>query len=174
MPKFVYDGLEYSSNGHVVKLTQAEYDALPNTKLADDIIYLIIDSNDDRLEAKNLPYDGSITGLGNTVQDAIDNLILAPDYANFYTIEMEHIATEPGYVYAGIRASADRRQTITVNGITVSNILAPTSTKSDAMTFSPLIPVAKNDVININHDVLSAGGTAYNTHRRFVPLRKVF
>jgi hypothetical protein len=74
MAKFILDGQEYggSSGSRIVKLTQAEYDALPNDKLSDDIIYLITDS--DELTAENLFYDGSETGLGNTVQDAVDNL----------------------------------------------------------------------------------------------------
>ena len=74
MAKFILDGQEYGggSGSKIVKLTQAEYDALPNDKLSDDIIYLIKDSGE--LTAENLFYDGSETGLGNTVQDAVDNL----------------------------------------------------------------------------------------------------
>ena len=174
MPKFVLDGVEYNSNGHIVKLTQAEYDALPNTKLADDIIYLIIDANDDRFEARNLPYDGSITGLGNTVQDAIDNSIVLflPDYTNEFSIDKEYIAPDNGYVYAGIRATVDRRQSIKINGKMVSNGIFPTSTKSESIALSPLILVAKNDTISINHDVEGVGGSAYDTRRRFVPLKR--
>lgn len=73
MAKFILDGQEYggsASGSKIVKLTQAEYDALPNDKLSDDIVYLITDSGE--LTAENLFYDGSVTGLGNTVQEAID------------------------------------------------------------------------------------------------------
>ena len=75
MAKFILDGQEYgggSSGSNIVKLTQAEYDALSNDKLSDDTIYLITDSGE--LAAENLFYDGSQTGLGNNVQGAIDKL----------------------------------------------------------------------------------------------------
>ena len=75
MAKFILDGQEYgcgSGGSNVIKLTQAEYNALPNNKLSDDNIYLITDSGE--LTAENLFYDGSQTGLGNNVQDAIDGL----------------------------------------------------------------------------------------------------
>lgn len=55
----------------VKKVTQAEYDALPSSKLTDGIIYTITDSDD--LSAINMAYDGSVTGLGANVQTAIDN-----------------------------------------------------------------------------------------------------
>ena len=98
-----------SGNANIVKLTQAEYDALPSSKNSDGILYAITDgesssggtskpveltkaqyealgestktdgilyaiTDGDDLSAKNLEYDGSITGLGNNVQDAIDVL----------------------------------------------------------------------------------------------------
>lgn len=75
MAKFILDGQEYgggSCGSNVIKLTQAEYDALPNDKLSDDNIYLITDSGE--LTAENLFYDGSQTGLGNNVQDAMNVL----------------------------------------------------------------------------------------------------
>ena len=73
MAKFILDGQEScggSSGSNIVKLTQAEYDALSNDKLSNDTIYLITDSGE--LAAENLFYDGSVTGLGNNVQSAID------------------------------------------------------------------------------------------------------
>ena len=76
MAKFILDGQEYgggsSGGSKVVKLTQAEYNALPNDKLSDDNIYLITDAGE--LSADNISYDGSETGLGNNVQEAIDEL----------------------------------------------------------------------------------------------------
>ena len=75
MAKFILDGQEYGGGGsgsNIVKLTQAEYDALSNDKLSNNTIYLITDSGE--LAAENLFYDGSQTGLGNNVQDAIDEL----------------------------------------------------------------------------------------------------
>ena len=75
MAKFMLDGQEYCGGGgsnQIVKLTQAEYDALSDEKLSNNTIYLITDSGE--LTAENLFYDGSQTGLGNNVQDAIDGL----------------------------------------------------------------------------------------------------
>ena len=64
-----------SNNGSggvaVIKVTQAEYDALSEEEQKSGI-YFIKDSED--LTAKNMAYDGSETGLGNNVQDAIDEL----------------------------------------------------------------------------------------------------
>lgn len=54
-----------------ITLTQEEYDALPEEEKAKGI-YVISDGED--LTAKNMFYDGSLTGLGNNVQDAVDNM----------------------------------------------------------------------------------------------------
>ena len=53
-----------------ISLSQAEYDALSEDE-KNNGIYVTPDGED--LTAKNLFYDGSETGLGNNVQDAIDN-----------------------------------------------------------------------------------------------------
>ena len=42
--KVYLKGIPYFSDSQVVELTQAEYDALPSTKLSDDILYCINDS----------------------------------------------------------------------------------------------------------------------------------
>ena len=59
-----------SRAGEIIELTQADYDLLPDDKYSDGILYAITDSED--LTANNISYDGSITGLGNTIQNAID------------------------------------------------------------------------------------------------------
>ena len=56
----------------VIELTQAEYDELSEEEKMSDTIYAITDVSD--LEAKYISYDGSKTGLGNSIQDAVDNL----------------------------------------------------------------------------------------------------
>ena len=61
-----------SASVEVVELTQSEWDSLGNEKYDDDVIYVVTDGEE--LEAHNMAYDGSITGLGNDVQEAIDNL----------------------------------------------------------------------------------------------------
>ena len=50
-----------SGNANIVKLTQSEYDALPESKKSDGILYAITDG--DGLSAKNLAFDDSETGL---------------------------------------------------------------------------------------------------------------
>lgn len=103
--------LEEEPQSVVIKMTQADYDALPDSKYSDGILYAIIDDNGDAeggmvakpveltkaqyealgdsvlndnilyaitdgdgLTAKGIEYDGSVSGLGNNIQDAIDNL----------------------------------------------------------------------------------------------------
>jgi hypothetical protein len=55
-----------------VELTKAQYEALGDSVLNDNILYAITDG--DGLTAKGIEYDGSNSGLGSNVQDAIDNL----------------------------------------------------------------------------------------------------
>ena len=115
MSYIVRNNVKYATGGsgggnlNIVKLTQAEYDALPDSKNSDGILYAIEDGeisssggsakaitisqedfdklseeekangiyvipDGEDLTAKNLFYDGSETGLGNTVQNAIDNV----------------------------------------------------------------------------------------------------
>lgn len=113
MPMIIRNNIRYATGGggntDIVKLTQAEYDALPESKYTDGILYAITDgesssgstskpveltkaqyealgdsvltdgilyaiTDGDELSAKNLEYDGSETGLGNTVQSAIDDI----------------------------------------------------------------------------------------------------
>ena len=59
-----------------VELTQAEYDALPNSKLTDDVNYFITDKNNpNAVTASQVMYDNSESGLDSTnVQNAIDEL----------------------------------------------------------------------------------------------------
>ena len=69
----ITDG-EGSSGGtsKPVELTKAQYEALGESTKTDGILYAITDG--DELSAKNMAYDGSVTGLGNNVQSAIDEL----------------------------------------------------------------------------------------------------
>ena len=68
---FNIDVVESEGNGKAITLTQEEYDALSEEEKSSGI-YVISDAED--LTAKNLAYDGSLSGLGNNTQDAIDNL----------------------------------------------------------------------------------------------------
>ena len=81
MPSIMRNNIRYSSSfgggsgggegREIVELTQAEYDALGDVVNTNGVLYAITDGED--LTAKNIPYDGSVTGLGDTVQSAIDN-----------------------------------------------------------------------------------------------------
>lgn len=54
-------------------ITQEQYDALPEDKLTNDIEYRITDNNPATPSAKNMAYDGAVSGIeANNVQDAID------------------------------------------------------------------------------------------------------
>lgn len=67
----ITDGSSSGSVGKPVELTRAQYEALGDSVLNDNILYAITDG--DGLSAKGLAYDGSKTGLGDNVQEAIDN-----------------------------------------------------------------------------------------------------
>ena len=62
------------SSSNIVYLTQAEYDALPEDKLEDNIEYWITDAGV-RGSAENVSYDASASGLdAKNVQEAVDKL----------------------------------------------------------------------------------------------------
>ena len=63
------------NGGSVVYLTQAEYDALPDSKLSNNIEYRITDGDMGVATASNLSYDNSFSGLeAVTVQQAVDEV----------------------------------------------------------------------------------------------------
>ena len=63
---------------NIVYLTQEEYDALPESKLTDDIEYRIMDEGTDS-NADNVGYNNALSGLSAmNVQDAIDELSSRP------------------------------------------------------------------------------------------------
>ena len=59
----------------ITKLTQAEYNALPE-EIRNKGIYVITDAEElvESKDAKSITYDDSHSGIGDNVQDAIDNL----------------------------------------------------------------------------------------------------
>ena len=65
---------ENASSG--VDLTQAEYDALPDTKESDGVDYYIMDEDFVATDAKAVGYDNSTSGLTReTAQGAIDEIV---------------------------------------------------------------------------------------------------
>ena len=88
MPSIMRNNIRYTSsfgggsgNGEIVELTQAEYDALGDVVNTNGVLYAITDGED--LTAANIAYDGSVTGLGNTVQNAIEELNTNLSISNF-------------------------------------------------------------------------------------------
>ena len=76
--KIIRNGIEYSGGGgsasDIMYLTQAEYDALPESKLTNGVEYRITDAGT-MAGAENVGYDNSKSGLeAVNVQDAIDKL----------------------------------------------------------------------------------------------------
>lgn len=65
MPKFMLDGQEYcgGSGSQIIELTQAEYDALSDTKNTDNILYAITDC--DELSAENMSCKDASGNLSN-------------------------------------------------------------------------------------------------------------
>lgn len=73
---FVTDDFEeISSDNKIEYVTQEEYDALPDSKLTDDVEYRITDKGIDSVSASNVKYDGSASGLSAmNVQGAVDEV----------------------------------------------------------------------------------------------------
>ena len=76
--KIIRNGIVYSGSGggcDITYLTQAEYDALPDSKLTNGVEYRITDTNPPVPTAKDMAYDNSESSLdAETVQDAIDEI----------------------------------------------------------------------------------------------------
>lgn len=84
---------QLNSKATTVELTQAEYDALPDTKYTDGNVYAITDAGEEFTGASDIEYDNSISKIGaSNVQLAIDLLNEKVD-DEVATIE-EQIATE--------------------------------------------------------------------------------
>ena len=68
------DKLEANGGSNIVYLSQADYDALPDTKLTDDVEYRITDAGV-RGSAENVSYDNSVSGLdAKNIQEAVDEV----------------------------------------------------------------------------------------------------
>ena len=69
------DDLKIKAGDNAVNLTQAEYDALDDSKLTDNIEYRITDAGINGVTASNVSYDNASSGLeAVTVQKAVDKL----------------------------------------------------------------------------------------------------
>lgn len=69
------DDLNIKAGDNSVELTQAEYDALPDSKYTDGVTYYITDAGEESITASNVGFDNSVSGLeATTVQGAIDKV----------------------------------------------------------------------------------------------------
>lgn len=84
------------------KITQAAYDALPEEE-KNNGIYVIEDDEGNIFVARNIEYDGSKTGLGATVQQAIDN-IATPQFKEFIidSTDFSHVRSGTSSYYTEI------------------------------------------------------------------------
>lgn len=72
---FITDDFEETSGSKIEYVTQEEYDALPESKLTDNVEYRITDKGIDSVSASNVTYDGSASGIdAMNVQGAVDEL----------------------------------------------------------------------------------------------------
>ena len=94
--------------GSAVYLTQAEYDALPDSKLTDDVEYRITDANADEPKASNLAYDNTHSGIeAVNVQGAIDEISDSLDWKSAGQVKGTTALTLPTnynelYIYVSI------------------------------------------------------------------------
>ena len=84
------------------KITQAAYDALPEEE-KNNGIYVIEDDEGNIFVARNIEYDGSKTGLGATVQQAIDN-IATPQFKEYIinSTDFSHVRSGTSSYYVEI------------------------------------------------------------------------
>lgn len=87
-----------------VELTQAQYDALPDTKYTDGINYYITDAGADSITASNVGFNDSVTQLGaTTTQKAIEKVnekvgIVSESLGDLFGVKIGHtewVITEP-------------------------------------------------------------------------------
>lgn len=85
---------DHSQEPHVKEreLTLEEYNSLPNTKYSDGVTYYITDGQPEDLQAKNIGFDKTKTGLQSytNVQDVIDHLTDL-----FYPVGSIYMSTNP-------------------------------------------------------------------------------
>lgn len=115
MGKIIKNGITYSGSIQVEKtLTRAEYDALPASKLTDNITYFISDGSSVTGEASSIHYDNSETQLtGTNVQDALDE-------ATLRVSAIEHTLST---LLTGTITAGDTSVTITDSSILTTSII---------------------------------------------------
>lgn len=135
------DDLNIKAGDNAVYLTQAEYDALPDSKLTDGVEYRITDAGTESITASNVGYDNSASGLeAVTTQQAIDKL-------NDKTIHFSSV------LIGKYTTSATQGETVTIT------ITFPTTKKPTECVFVPCSLVigilVDEPIIKINENTVA-------------------
>lgn len=101
-----------------VELTQAQYDALPSSKLTDGVSYYITDGESapstNRFSASGISYDNTNSGLSATnVQSAIDEIGTLQSLSATLNAKLTNVDINSVYVYGNIAVINIRAQATT-------------------------------------------------------------
>ena len=187
MPKIIKNGRTYGGGGgssssggdNSVVLTQAEYDALPSSKLTDNINYFVTDGQAspeyNTISASGISYDNTDSGLTATnVQDAIDEL-----NGESSTFTLSNINTDYYNGFYGIKSGKFVFLKISVKNIPSStwttigiNPYPPTSEimtvgGNSSITNFGVIKFSTDGTISCYHTVSSASNF-YNVHATYL------
>lgn len=122
-------------SANIVELTQAEYDALPDTKLTDDTMYLIKDANS--------ASDAEFTHVYGFYIDET-NKLFEGTMTNF-TQTLEYTATEDAIALVDYSGSSGTNQWFLIN-----NVIIPFQVLSSGRD-SFTVPIRKGDKISARH-----------------------
>ncbi len=100
----------------VTEISKADFDKLSDAEKASGVYYV---SDGDGLSAKNLEYDGSKTGLGNNVQDAIDKL--SEQNKKFESAGKVEYSTEEQPIGTWIDGKTLYRRCFSISKVTISS-----------------------------------------------------
>lgn len=132
-------------SANIVELTQAEYDALPDSKLSDDTMYLIKDLNS--------ASDAEFTHVNGFFVDT-NNVIASGTYVGSFS----YTATQDCYFYGSIANSQDNSASITIDGVPVYEIYDSTVSQSGVV-----LPLKKGQVIALS-TTFSQAATSYKIY----------
>ena len=138
--KIIRNGIVYSGSGgcDIEYLTQAEYDALPDSKLTNGVEYRITDANTSSTVARNIAYDNSESGIeAVSVQDAIDTVNESLDTKVVYGNDNSSCKIK---VYTGFSGSPKANQCVKFGNVQVPE----DGTKIIALYMTPLANIVCN------------------------------
>lgn len=130
-------------SANIVELTQAEYDALPDSKLSDDTMYLIKDA----ISAS----DAEFTNVNGFFID-VNNVITSGSYSS----ALSYTATEDCYVRVAIAESASSSSKAYIDG---KQIFGTWNGTNGIYTESPIFPLKKGQTLTV--EASNASSSAY-------------